>query len=107
MANALEPDALKALLDVSVSPDAPQVHIHFLTPDEEADAQGHGLVELCCHGCGASLTLRLAARLDRSEVYLAVRDRFEAEHVDCPDHGYASACPGFRTRFEFRDLEAA
>ena len=28
------------------------MHAHYLDTDEEVRARGHGMIELCCHGCG-------------------------------------------------------
>lgn len=82
--------------------EAPQIHIHLLTTDEEFKERGWGTHEICCHGCGASLLIYFDNN-DSSLLSLPRRIFFE-EHKNCPDFGYATWCPGYRTKFYSLDL---
>jgi hypothetical protein len=78
----------------------PQIHLHFLTPEEEPDAR----LELCCHGCGASLTVRYRADTRSYARSRKVRKTFLTKHAGCPDRGYRDYCPDWRTSFELLDI---
>jgi hypothetical protein len=78
----------------------PQIHLHFLTPEEEPEAR----LELCCHGCGASLTVRYRADAKSMRRPKQVRTAFIEQHSKCPDRGYKNYCPDWRTSFELLDI---
>lgn len=80
----------------------PQIHLHFLTPEDESDA----VLELCCHGCGKSLTVKYRAD-SKSIRPRKVREQFIAEHTSCPNRGYKNYCPDWRTSFEVLDIRPA
>lgn len=80
----------------------PQVHVHFLTDEEGFEAQGYGLLELVCHGCGASRLIVYDARHTHDR-HVHFRDRFRDEHVRCVNRGFESYCPDYRRTIEVTD----
>lgn len=91
------------LFTVDIVVTAPQVHLHFLTGEEEYMELGYGKVELCCHGCGAS-TLVYYVDNDNSNRSLQVRNDFTKKHEKCPNRNYQSSCPDWRTSFKVIDI---
>lgn len=87
----------EGLMQVYAIDEAPQVHIHLLTDDDEYEDTGEGAYEMCCHGCGTSVFVRYADFSPDTDG--KIRDQFFAEHANCPDHGYEAWCPDIRTRF--------
>lgn len=82
---------------------AAHIHIHFLTPDDEAD----GRLEFCCHGCGASVTVRYWADTERpSKRFLNTRTDFIQAHKKCKNRGYDQYCPNWRSSFVNLDLRS-
>lgn len=91
------------LFDVDYMDASPQVHLHFLTDEEEYDSLGYGRMELCCHGCGAS-TLVYYDRGRTRRQHLAMRDRFAKKHEKCPNMKFEDHCPNYRSSFETADV---
>lgn len=91
------------LFETDIMMNAPQVHLHFLTGEEEYEEYGFGKVELCCHGCGAS-TLVYYTNEGRHERHLQLRDEFTREHKKCPDRNYQSSCPDWRSSHKIVDI---
>lgn len=91
------------LFAIDVVTASPQVHLHFMTADEEYDELGYGKVEIVCHGCGAS-TLIYYTDDGREHRRIQMRDEFVHVHSKCPNRNYESACPDWRTSFKRVDL---
>lgn len=91
------------LFNIDVVMTAPQVHLHFMTNDDEYDELGYAKVELCCHGCGAS-TLVYYTNTDKPDRRVQVRDEFVKVHARCPNRSYQSSCPDWRTSFKLLDI---
>lgn len=79
---------------VTVLTDTASCHIHYWTDDAEAVAQGYGVTDLVCHGCGtATRFLFPAALLDQPEAMRARRDEFTGKHSTCVHIGNEMLCP--------------
>jgi hypothetical protein len=91
------------LFKVEYLEDTPQVHIHYLTEDEEVERDGFGKIEFVCHGCGAAMLLVYDANISRRSS-LAIRNRFRADHMKCPDLGYEKICPDYRRTSKVVDV---
>lgn len=85
---------------------APQVHIHFLTDDDEYQREGQGKVELVCHGCGEALLLLYDTSGSRRR-FMAVRNQFRDKHQACPNRGYEKSCPDYRRATQTMDVRRA
>lgn len=85
--------------EVNTIQDAPQIHLHWLTPERDPETR----IEICCHGCGASLTMRYKRDWKDSR-HIEVKDSFVNQHRSCPDRGYRTYCPDWRTSFQILDL---
>jgi hypothetical protein len=83
--------------------ETPQVHLHYLMTDAEADAAGWSRVEMCCHGCGAAVVLTFAWP-QRKDALRPERDRFQDAHRACPDLSGGVLCPLDRTSMVHVDL---
>ena len=93
------------LMEINCIKGVPQVHLHFLTDEGEVDAR----VELCCHGCGASILLYYwedAKRMTKQRMtkHQQIRDGFVRKHDHCPNREYERNCPNYRSSFETIDL---
>lgn len=75
----------------------PQVHVHYLTTDAEADALGASHLVVVCHGCGQSIRVLFKLPADPQEGGLPtltrVRDEFAIKHRGCPNRGFDRLCP--------------
>lgn len=91
------------LFKVDYLSDSPQVHLHYLTDDEEFTHLGYGRMEMCCHGCGTSLLVFYPERLSRRQ-QLSIRNGFEKKHVKCPNRNYERHCSNYRSAFQLLDL---
>lgn len=91
------------LFKVDYLEDAPQVHLHYLTDDDEFNSSGYGQMEMCCHGCGASLLILYTDHLSRRQ-QLAIRNGFEHRHRRCPNRKYEEYCSNYRSRFDMLDV---
>lgn len=91
------------LFTIDVMTTLPHIHLHFFTGEEEYNELGYGKVELCCHGCGAS-TLVYYMESDRQDRRVQLRDEFSQKHAKCPNKGYQSTCPDWRTSFRVVDI---
>lgn len=92
------------LMEVNVMKPMPHVHIHFLTDKQEYAELGYGKVELCCHGCGASLLMYYSDSPAQRRAHLKVRDDFMARHTRCPHVISNGHCSNWRSKFEFVDI---
>ncbi len=92
--------ASRLMDEIMLVSEAPQIHLHFLTPDGQAEAR----VEVCCHGCGKSLTISYWENHPRSTKHLKAKDSFVKVHSECGNHGYEKFCPNWRSSFEVLDL---
>lgn len=88
------------LMEVNSIKNAPQVHLHFLSDEGEGDAR----VELCCHGCGASLLMYYWEDSKRATRHKQVRNDFVRKHVGCQNREYERDCPNYRSSFKVIDL---
>jgi hypothetical protein len=75
---------------------APQVHLHFLTDDDEYARDGEGRIEFVCHSCGESMLLIYDESGSRRR-YLAVRNKFRDKHSKCLNRNYDKNCPDYRS----------
>jgi hypothetical protein len=91
------------LMDVNTVKTAPQVHLHFLTDEEEYKQLGYGKVELCCHGCGASLLMYYTESQAQRRAHLKVRDDFVKSHGKCP-RVVGGHCHNWRSTFSVVDI---
>lgn len=92
------------LMDVDSMRGAPQVHVHFLTEEPEFRMLGYNKLELCCHGCGASLLVYYDHPTEEHHNHLQIRDSFVESHKRCPNRGYENWCPNERFSFGFLDI---
>jgi hypothetical protein len=82
---------------------SPQVHLHYLTDDDEFDRDGHGKIEFVCHGCGDSMLLRYDSSGSRRR-FLAIRNRFRDAHLKCRNIGFEQSCPDYRRNVDVMDV---
>jgi hypothetical protein len=82
---------------------SPQVHLHFLTDDEEYSRSGEGKVELVCHGCGESLLVRYDNSGSKKQ-FLSIRNRFRDDHAKCQNRSFEHSCPDYRRSFKSIDV---
>ena len=94
------------LMEVDYMDGTPQVHLHFLTEDKEFEETGYGRVELCCHGCGASV-LVLYTDEEVKAKHLKIRNQFQTDHRFCPNRTYETSCPDYRRTSRLMDLRLA
>jgi hypothetical protein len=92
------------LMDISVVRTTPHVHLHFLTDNKEYAELGYGKIELCCHGCGASLLMYCAESQAQKRAHILIRDEFVSKHIKCPPYIFNGHCPNWRTKFEMVDI---
>ena len=85
--------------------ETPQLHIHFLSDEDEFEELGYFKFELCCHGCGASWLL-YCTETDSARKHVRVRNLFIKEHEGCPDRNYQFECPNYRSSFQRIDLRS-
>jgi hypothetical protein len=91
------------LFEVDYLRDLPQVHLHFLTDAKEFESVGVGKVEICCHGCGASLLVTYdKSRTQRQHIEL--RNNFAKKHAKCPNKTYEGCCPNYRSSCAVLDV---
>ena len=84
---------------------SPQVHMHYLTEDDEYRREGFGRIEFVCHGCGDSkLVYYDNSKSKRSHV--GVRDAFWKLHSKCKNRNYENHCPDYRHAIEVVDMRA-
>lgn len=81
----------------------PQVHLHFLTDDDEYQHTGFGKVEIVCHGCGDSLLIAFDESHSRRK-YLAQKNMFQKKHRGCPNRGFEKSCPDYRRSVAMLDM---
>jgi hypothetical protein len=95
------------LLESNFIEAAPQVHLHFLTGEDEYNQLGYAKLELCCHGCGAA-TLIYYNEEGHTEAdvqrHMKMRDDFTLLHARCPNRGYEKSCPDHRTSLNLVDM---
>lgn len=91
------------IFPISFVIEAPHIHLHFLTSEDEFKELCYSKVEMCCHGCGASVLVyyRDTDNVDRQT---QTRDEFTQLHSKCPNHNYQSTCPDWRTSTRIIDL---
>ena len=75
---------------------SPQVHLHFLTDDDEYAVNGEGKIEFVCHSCGESMLLLYDESGSRRR-YLTLRNKFRDKHARCENRGYDKMCPDYRS----------
>lgn len=92
------------LMEVDSMRGCPQVHIHFLTEQWEYERLGFMKAELCCHGCGHSVLLYYLEVDEDDTRHMDFRNRFLEKHSRCPNRGYESVCPNYRSSFEVMDF---
>ena len=94
------------MMEINFIEASPQIHLHFLTGEDEHKALGFGRVELCCHGCGESLLVLYDDSGKKG--HLKLKRDFRKKHEHCPNHGagYAGYCPNYRSSFQVADLRA-
>ena len=102
-ASVLEGKTVRELIDSSFMEAAPQVHLHFLTDEEEYETLGFSKLELCCHSCGAAQLIYYFGSTDQGRL-LEVRDAFVKSHQKCPNRRYEHSCPEFRSSITVLDL---
>lgn len=105
MADVLERGHADKLFDVDYMEGSPQVHLHFLTDEDEYVRLGYGKMELCCHGCGQSV-LVLYDKSKSKRQHLALRNNFKKRHSGCPNKQYDSKCPNYRSSIEVLDVRS-
>jgi len=92
------------LMEIDFIEDIPQVHLHFLTEEEEYSELGYGKVEVVCHGCGDSILIYYNEGSGYDSKHLKVRDSFAAKHQHCPNKQFEEHCPDYRSGFKVIDL---
>jgi hypothetical protein len=102
-ASVLEGGDASQLFKAEYMEDCPQVHLHFLTDDNEFDLTGNGKVELVCHGCGASQLVSYDRSKSKRRM-LAIRNVFAGKHKQCLNRGYEKCCPSYRSTFDHLDI---
>lgn len=107
-ATTLGKGLVRELIDSNFIESAPQVHLHFLTDEEEYEALGYGKLELCCHGCGTALLVYYTDHektdLDR---HVRIRDAFTDGHRECTNRSYEHCCPEHRSSMSVVDMREA
>lgn len=93
------------LMDVNPVKEHPQVHLHFLTDKAEAAELGYSKLELCCHGCGASLLTYFTESAAQRRALLTVKNEFVRTHATCKmnQDGFRH-CANWRMTFEMVDI---
>ena len=84
----------------------PQVHLHYLTDDEEYDREGEGRMEIVCHGCGEAVLLSYDTSGSRRQ-WLSIRNRFRDAHKQCTNRKFESTCPDYRKVVKLVDVRHA
>lgn len=92
------------LFEVNYMDGAPQVHLHFLTDDNEYKRQGFGRLELVCHGCGASRLVLYDNWSGSRRRHIQLRNMFRDLHKKCPDMKGKEYCPDYRSTSEILDV---
>lgn len=84
---------------------SPQVHMHYLTDDDEFTREGFGKIELVCHGCGCSKLVYYDDSKSKKS-HISVRNSFWKRHEDCKNRNYENCCPDYRREIEIVDMRA-
>lgn len=92
------------LMEVDSFQGSPQLHLHFLTEQEEHASLGYLKLELCCHGCGASTLIYYHEVEGTAPRHVALKDAFEKSHKMCPNRNYEELCPNYRSSFKVIDM---
>lgn len=92
------------LMEIDYLEEVPQVHLHFLTDEEEYSRLRYGKVEIVCHGCGESILVYYNEETGHTSKHLKVRDSFSAKHQKCPNKKFEEHCPNYRASFKVVDL---
>lgn len=99
---------VRELIDSNFIESAPQVHLHFLTDEEEYEALGYGKLELCCHGCGTALLVYYTENEKTDlERHVRIKSAFTEGHKECANRGYEHVCPGHRSSVTVLDMREA
>ncbi len=91
------------LMEVDSLVGSPQIHLHFLTENWEEKMLGYAKLEVCCHGCGESILVYYSDE-EFGQRHMNVKNEFVALHENCPDHGYETYCPNWRSKMDVVDL---
>ena len=81
----------------------PQVHLHYLTDDDELARDGFGRIEFVCHGCGDAMLLLYDDSNSRRR-YLAIRNKFRDQHRRCSNRSFEHHCPDYRRTSKVLDV---
>ena len=103
MATVWECGHAGCLMDVEHVKDHPQIHFHFLSSNEDFQKYKYGRLELCCHGCGASLLVYYTLKTPET-LKQYVKVLFIELHQNCPNRDYENDCPNYRDHFLVLDL---
>lgn len=92
-------------MEVDSEPNSPQVHLHFLTENDEYLMTGYWKIELCCHGCARSvLVYYYTPRGKEADEHVRIRSDFLEQHRSCPNRNYEAVCSDYRSGIELLDL---
>jgi hypothetical protein len=92
---------------VRVLTDSKAVHAHYWHDDDEMDAQGWGMADLVCHGCGRATRFIYPAgdqATAETEPFRPMRDAFVHDHRNHTMIGHGVLCPPAYSITETRDL---
>lgn len=92
------------MMEVDWIQGSPQLHLHFLTEQEEHAEFGYLKVELCCHGCGSATLIYYHEIEGEAPQHVAVKSTFEKMHKNCPNRGYEELCPNYRSSIQVIDM---
>jgi hypothetical protein len=84
---------------------SPQVHMHYLTDDDEYVRDGFGRIEFVCHGCGCSALVYYDDSKSKKS-HVTVRNSFWKKHAQCENRNYEKNCPDYRRTIEVVDMRA-
>jgi hypothetical protein len=84
---------------------SPQVHMHYLTDDDEYVREGFGRIEFVCHGCGCSKLVYYDDSKSKKS-HVSVRNSFWKKHAQCKNRNYENTCPDYRRTIEVVDMRA-
>lgn len=92
------------MMEVDCFNGSPQIHLHFLTEQDEFATIGYMKVEFCCHGCGTSLLVYYLESDAASPRHVLIKSNFEKTHKLCPNRNYEELCPNQRSSFSVIDM---
>lgn len=95
--------------------DRPHIHVHYLDTNEQCAKNGYMDLEVCCHGCGVGLMLRVSfdivmlSRLkNEPDVHVTeMKEEFAERHRMCggrPSAPRGDTCSSYRKYLVYKEI---